>query len=282
MITIKEVIDKSGNYLTEKGLENSRRQAEDVIAYSLQVPRIDLYVQFDKLLNEEELVCIRQNLLRRANREPIQHIEGEVSFFNATLFVNPNVLIPRHETELLVAKIVETLKNEPLEGRVLWDIGTGSGAIAIALKKVLPSLSIIASDLSQDALDIAKKNALHNGVDIEFKLGDLFEPYEGLKADYIVSNPPYIPESEYCSLEPEVKDYEPKSSLVSGKSGLEVYARFAKDINKYLNKGAKAWFEIGYNQGKAVKELFQAAGHAKVRFEKDFSSNERFFFLELE
>ena len=282
MITIKEVIDKSVGYLNEKGVENPRRQAEDVIAYSLQKPRIDLYVQFEKPLDQQELKLIRQNLLRRAKREPIQHIEGEVSFFNCSLKVDPNVLIPRQETELLVEKIAQDLKNEPLDGKVLWDIGTGSGAIAIALKKIFPTLKVIASDLSEEALKIAKKNALQNNVEIEFKNGDLFEPFLNLKVDYIACNPPYIPEEEYLKLEPEVRDYEPKLSLTSGSTGLEIYERIAKEINKYLIPGGKAYFEIGYDQGEAVKELFNSQRFDKVHFEKDFSSNDRFFFLELE
>lgn len=282
MITIKEVIDKSEQFLKGKGVSSPKRQAEDVISFCLLKSRLELYTHFDTPLSENELQLIRKNLLRRASKEPIQYIEGKVEFFNTTLFVNPDVLIPRQETELLVDKIAEKLKVEPVDGKVFWDIGTGSGAIAIAIKKLFPTLTVFASDLSASALKMAEKNAEKNDVEINFLKGDLFEPFQGQKADYICSNPPYIPEHEFQALEDEVRRFEPKISLVGGKTGLEFYISFAKQIRNYLNPKAEAFFELGYNQGEKVKEIFKKEGFDKVYFENDFSSNDRFFFLELE
>lgn len=282
MITIKEAIDKSADFLLKKGVSSPKRQAEEIVSFSLLKSRLDLYMHFEKPLTESELALIRENLKRRANREPIQYIEGRLSFYNCQLNVNRNALIPRQETELLVEKIVECLKIEHLEKKTLWDIGTGSGAIAIAIKKMFPNLKVIASDLSREAIELAKENAKQNQVEIEFLQGDLLKPFENQKADFIVSNPPYIPEKEYESLEAEVKLFEPKMSLISGKTGLEFYERYARDIKEYLREKGRAFFEIGYNQGEKVKQIFNDKGFDKTWFEKDFSSNDRFFFLELE
>lgn len=282
MITIQEVIKKSQDYLLGKGINNPRRDAEEVVSFSLQKSRIELYTHFDQPLKESELQLIRQNLARRAKHEPIQYIEGEVEFYNCKLAVTQDVLIPRQETELLVDKIVQKLKHHNLNDKVLWDIGTGSGAIAISLKKIFPNLTVFASDLSEEALKIARKNADKNQVEINFLQGDLFEPYLNQKADYIVSNPPYISIEEYQKLEPEVKLYEPKLSLVGGESGLECYQRISQKLKIYLREPGLLFLEIGYQQGEAVKEIFIAQGFDKVSFEKDFASHDRFFFLELE
>lgn len=282
MITIKEVIEKSEFFLKEKGVLNPRRQAEDVISFCLLKPRLELYTHFDSPLNEKELQIIRKNLLRRASKEPIQYIEGRVEFFNTKLFVSPDVLIPRQETEILVDKMIEKLKLEPVDGKIFWDVGTGSGAIAISIKKMFPALHVFASDFCEKAFKVAQKNAENNDAEITFLRGDLLSPFGEQKADYICSNPPYIPEDEYPELEEEVRRFEPKTSLVGGKTGFEFYIRFAKEIRNYLKPKGKAFFEIGYNQGEKVKEIFKKEGFDKVYFEKDFSSNDRFFFLELE
>ncbi len=282
MITIQEVLSKSQSFLESKGVCHSRRQAEEIISLCLKKQRIDLYMEFDRPLAENELAMIREMLKRRAKREPLQYIQGSVDFFNTTLRVNPSVLIPRQETELLVEKIFKELSTKDLKNKVLWDIGTGSGAIAISLKKALPDLTVVASDLSEEALEVAKGNAKAENVEIQFVKGFLLEPFNGQKADFIVSNPPYIAEAEFQSLEEEVKNYESKMSLVAGKSGLELYQLLAQGLKQYLKKPAKVWLEIGYKQGEALKEVFKAEGFDKAYFEKDYSLNDRFFFLELE
>ncbi len=282
MITIKEVIDKSTHFLEQRGVSSPRRQAEEVVSLSLLKSRLDLYMEFQKPLTEKELQGIRENLKRRANKEPCQYIEGKISFYNCELRVDPRVLIPRQETEIMVDLIVQQLQKEPCTNQVLWDICTGSGAIAIALKKRFPQLRVVASDLSKQALELARENGDLNKVDIEWREGDLLEPFEGERADFVVSNPPYISQEEYESLEAEVKHYEPRLSLVAKQSGFDFYHRYANDLKKHLKPHAKAWFEIGYNQGKKIKEIFKNQGFDKAYFEKDYSSNDRFFFLELE
>lgn len=281
MITLKEVLDKSTKFLSDKKILNSKREAEDLIAHVLSFKRIDLYTHFDKPLVDSELDRIRENLKKRASRIPLAYIEGSVEFYGCKIKVNEDVLIPRCETELLVDLIVKDLEKVDLKDKILWDLCTGSGAIAIALKKRFPDLKVIASDLSIKALEVAQENADLNEVDIELHHGDLFQACDA-QVNFLVSNPPYIPESEYQDLELEVKDHEPKLSLVSGLTGLEIYERIANDITKILKSPAKAYFEIGYNQGNQVKKIFYSVGLLTSEIKKDYSQHDRFFLLELE
>jgi release factor glutamine methyltransferase len=154
---------------------------------------------------------------------------------------------------------------------VLWDVCTGSGCIGIAIKKALPALRVILSDISPDALALAKENALHNNVEVELRQGDLLAPFTGEKADFIVSNPPYIAEGEYSGLEPHVKDFEPKLAFVSGKTGLECYEKLIQAIPAHTTPGARIWFEIGSTQGQSLKTLLPTA-----KILQDLSQNDRY------
>ncbi len=282
MITIKEVLKKSEDFFQGKGIVNARRQAEEVIADVLDLPRIELYMQFDRPIEAEELDRCRSVIERRGKGEPNQYIRGFVEFHDCKIYVDPRVLIPRQETEVLVDLIAKDLENRDLQGKVLWDVCTGSGCIGISLKKKFPELDIVLSDLSQEALMLARQNAAANEVDVSFIEGDLLQPFSGKKADYVVCNPPYIANHEFDGLEREVRDFEPKQALISGQTGLEFYQRLSKELPDYLNPEAKAWFEIGEKQGKAVKTAFHASKWKKVEYQRDWSDNDRFFFLEIE
>jgi release factor glutamine methyltransferase len=274
MKSVLDLLTLSADYLAERGVPNARRAAEEVIGGALGLKRLDLYLHFEKPISREELARCRELLERRGKREPIQYLLGEVEFYNCSLRVTPAVLIPRPETEQLVEKVAEAI--EP-DGKVLWDICCGSGCIAIALKKKFPSLEVVASDISSEALALARENAKRNGVEVEFLEGDLFAPFSGRQADYVVSNPPYVATGDYEGLEPEVRAHEPMEALVSGDSGLELYERFARELPTHLKGGGRAWFEIGAGQGMAVKQLF---GSYKSFVECDWSGHERFFSLE--
>jgi release factor glutamine methyltransferase len=282
MKTLIEVLKLSSDFLQQKGISNPRRQAEDLISDALSLSRIELYTHFERPCTEDELSICRNRLARRAKGEPLQYIHGETEFFNCSIKVTPAVLIPRQETELLVEKIVKTLELEDLKGKVLWDICTGSGCIGIALKNRFPDLKVILSDISPEAIEVAKENQRNNEVAVECRLGDLFAPFVGEKADFIVANPPYIAEAEYAGLDIEVKNYEPKSALVSGPTGLEFYERFASELPQFLNPSAKAWFETGHAQGEALLALFSGKPWKSVRAEKDWAGYDRFFSLEIE
>ncbi len=271
MKSLGEIIKLSCDYIRTKNSIHTRREVEELIAFTLNKKRLDLYLNFDKPLTEDELARIRKNLTRLASNEPLQYIEGNVDFYGCTIHVDKRVLIPRPETEYLVDLIVQTLKGQNLTGKTLWDICTGSGCIGIALKKALPDLTVVLSDISSDALSVAKRNAEVNDVSVTLVQGDLLAPFAGQKADFIVSNPPYIAEGEYSTLDPHVKNYEPKNALVSGPNGLECYRRLFKDLQAHLTPGAKCWFEIGNTQGEMLLNEYPGA-----TLLKDLNQNDRF------
>jgi len=282
MKTILEVIKLCSDYLQQRSISNARREAEQLIADALDVKRLDLYLDFERPLTEEELAKCRLSLARRGKGEPAQYIRGKVDFFDCTIKVTPAVLIPRHETEILVDKIAKELEECDLNGKVLWDVCCGSGCIGISLKKRFPMLSVLLSDLSLPALEVARENALANAVDVEFLQGDLLSPFVGRKSDYLVCNPPYISQNDYLALEREVRDFEPRQALVAGDRGDEIYQMLSLQLPEHLNSGAKVWFEIGTGQGNQVKSHFESERYRQIRIENDWAAHERFFFLEIE
>jgi release factor glutamine methyltransferase len=282
MLTLLDIVQKSAQYLNQKGIDNPRRQAEEVISDTFNLKRLELYTNFERPLTEPEIAKCRSVIERRGKREPYQYISGAVEFLGCKIAVTTDVLIPRQETEILTDKIIQVLSKEDLDGKTLWDVCCGSGCIGIAIKKRFPKLNVILSDLSEKALLIAKKNALTNEVNVSLLHGDLLTPFAGQKADFFVCNPPYIAEYEYVTLDPEVKDFEPKQALISGPTGLEFYSRLSAELPHHLQPGAKAWLEMGYQQSKALKSLFLDPQWKKAESEKDWSGKERFFLLEIE
>lgn len=282
MKTIKDVLLLSTEYLQKKNISQARRQSEDLLCDLLGKSRMELYLHFDQPLTETELDHYRTRLRRCGMGEPLAYIHGEVDFYDCTIRVNPNVLIPRPETELLVDRIVQQLKTENLKGKILLDLCTGSGCIGIALKKTLPELTVFLADISPKALALAQENARLNQVEVAFLEGDLLHSFQGEKAHFIVSNPPYISEKEYKELDGAVRDYEPAQALVAGPKGIEFYERIAQELQHYLLPQGKAWLEIGHSQGEAVLQLFQAAGWSHCLVENDWSGHNRFFSLENE
>lgn len=282
MRTVLEVLNLSSEYLEKRGIAHSRRQAEELLSEALKMGRMALYMQHDRPVTEEELERCRTWLKRRGQGEPLQYISGSVQFFDCEFRITPDVLIPRQETEILVDNIVKDLKTRSLANKVLWDVCCGSGCMGIAIKKRLPDLEVVLSDIWQPAVDVAAQNAALNEVNVELLQGDLLAPFTGRKADYIVCNPPYIAESEYAGLDIEVRDFEPKRALISGEKGLEFYERLAEDLPQFLNPGAKIWFEIGKGQGEGVKRAFQGGHWRAQKVECDWAGHERFFSLEIE
>lgn len=282
MKTVLEVLNLSTDHLTKKGIQQARRQAEELIADALSLNRLELYTQFDKPLTDDELKRCREYLGRRALKEPLQYIRGFVEFYGCKIKVNQDVLIPRQETEIFVDKIAAEVKKQGSVGKVFFDVCAGSGCVGIALKKKFPDLTVVLSDISIKALGLARENALQNGVEVETVLGDLLQPLRGRKCDYFFCNPPYIAEKEYENLEPEVKLFEPKLALISGFTGLEFYEKLSQELPGFLKNLAHLFLEIGHAQGTAVSNLFSSAPWKNCRIEKDWSSHDRFFFLEIE
>lgn len=282
MKLLREILHLSAEYLSQKKVSNPRRQAEEVIADALKMKRLDLYLQFDRPLNDEELKRCRESVQRRSLGEPAQYIRGEVSFLDCTISVNSSVLIPRQETEILVSKVIDELEKKGTKGKVLWDICCGSGCIGIAIKKTFPELDVFLSDISPEAIEVARLNAKRNGVEVSCIQGDLLQPFQGQMADYVVCNPPYVSFEDYEHLEREVREFEPKVALVAGNGGTAFYRRLSEELSGYLKSPARVWLEIGHNQGEAISQLFKAPMWKKVYFESDWSGNHRFFFLEFE
>lgn len=276
MKDLREVLQLSSQFLQERNIERPKRLVEDLLASLLRCKRIDLYMQFDRPMEDSELAVLREWLKRAAKHEPVEYIVGEVDFLGCKIKVDSRVLIPRQETELLV----EIISKKMTAQKSLWDICTGSGYIGIALKKKFPKLEVSASDISPDALAIAKKNAANNGVDVSFFEGDLLSPFVGQCADLIVCNPPYVAANEFFSLDPSVRDFEPKLALIGGDDGLAFYRRLAADLPGYLLPKGQVYLEIGFSQGKAMQEIFSSNVWGRFELLQDFSGKDRFFFLE--
>ena len=280
--SIGEVLTLSQTFLAERKVEKPRRSAEDLLAAALKMKRLDLYLQYDRLLIEKELETMRAFLQRRSTGEPIEQIIKEVEFYGCRIEISPDVLIPRPETEILVDLAVKKIKQQPIEGKVLWDLCTGSGCIGIAIKRACPELTVVLSDICPKALAIARKNADKNQLTVELKSGDLLSPFNGLKADFVICNPPYVSSGDYNTLSPSVRDYEPKIALVGGAKGTEYYKRLEKELPRFLNPKAQVFFEIGAGSGPAIQEIFFRSFWRSFSRMKDWSGHDRFFFLEIE
>lgn len=254
--TTLKILAWTKDYLLSKGVSNARLEAEWLLCAAMGLDRVGLYLQYDKPLNDSELAACRTLIARRARREPLQHILGSQEFFGLDYEVTADVLIPRHDTELLVS---EAIMRRP-DARTVLDIGTGSGCVAVSLQKKLSSAVITATDISEAALSVALRNAVKHDSHIEFLLGSLFIPVAGRRFDMIVSNPPYIPSADIESLEQEVRDYDPRTALDGGSDGLQIYRSLVPSAVEYLNPGGWLLVEIGVGQSRDIVQLFQDAG----------------------
>jgi release factor glutamine methyltransferase len=246
---------------------SARRDAEFLLMYSLGQNRAWLIAHADELLLDDAATSYRELVERRFRGEPIQYITGETEFYGLPFLVTRDVLIPRPETEHLVEKAIElaTKFDKPR----IADIGTGSGAIAVALACKLPHASITAIDISARALEVAKENAKRNGVALRFFEGDLLAPAGAELFEIIVSNPPYVPSTGRDSLSVEVREYEPALALFAGGDGLEVYRRLIPAAFAALVRGGFLAIEIGYGQSSAISELLARSGFTQVEFVPD-------------
>lgn len=258
--TIRRVLDWTKGYLAEKGIENARLETEWLLAEGLGLDRVGLYVNFDLPLTDVELTRIREMVSRRAKREPLQYILGSQEFAGLDFAVSPAVLIPRHDTEVLLA---EALRVGTTAKRVL-DIGTGSGCLAIALAKQIPGARITAVDISAGALAVAKSNAEHHSVTVDFFLGSLFDPLQNEVFDLIISNPPYIVSSDIETLQPEVRDFEPRSALDGGTDGFSCYRELIPAALDHLSPDGWLLVEVGAGQAEEVEGIFAASGFCAV------------------
>jgi release factor glutamine methyltransferase len=254
--TILKVLTWTRGYLADKGVENSRLEAEWLLCDALGMDRVGLYVNFDKPLSDSELAACRALVARRARREPLQYILGSQDFYGLDFEVSPGVLIPRHDTEVLVE---EARKRCPA-GATILDIGVGSGCIAVALATSCPGAQVYGVDLSSKALELASRNANRHGVTVKLSHGSLYEPFEGRAFDLIVSNPPYIPTADLAGLQPEVRDFEPREALDGGVDGLDYYRRIISAAPDFLERDGWLLLEVGVDEASDVSAIFTATG----------------------
>lgn len=283
MINIIELIRLSTRYFQEKKIESARLDAELLLAHALGVRRIDLYLNYDRPIQQEELRGFRSLVRRRAHREPVAYITGVKEFWSLEFAVNPFVLIPRPETELLVE---QTLKaSEPAytragRGLSILELGTGCGAVAVALARSLSHKAIItATDISPEALSVARGNAIRHGVqeNARFLCGNLFDPINPhFRYDLIVSNPPYIPSSLIPALMPEVRQHEPIQALDGGDNGLSVIGRIIQEAPSRLLDGGRLLLEMGDEQREHIRSLLKETGaFGELIFCRDYSGRDR-------
>ena len=269
------LLSKSIQYLKKYNVENARLDAEYIFAYVLGVKRISLMLNFDEEISEENKNLIRQYIVRRGKyREPLQYIVKEWEFYGYPIKVDGRVLIPRQDTEILVEQCIYLMKEK--ENPKILDIGTGSGAISIALAKELPESEVLGLDISDDALKMAVENReLNNVSNLKFLKSDVFQHVKEKNYDLIVSNPPYIPVEEYNELMPEVKEYEPRMALTDGGDGYYFYKKISEESVNYLKNGGYLAFEVGYNQGETVSQLMEKNGFQIIGRVADYGGIER-------
>jgi release factor glutamine methyltransferase len=277
-VTVLEAIQKSAEFLAKKNVESPRLQVELLLAHLLKMPRMKLYLNFDRALSLSETDILRELVKRRGQREPLQHITGSTSFCGHEIAVNKHVLVPRPETELLAEagwQFLSTLDSQP---STALDFGTGSGCIAIALAAKCPNARIVATDISADALALAKENAAKNNVSerIIFLQGDGFAVLSSnSKFDLMVSNPPYISSAEIETLQPEVRDFDPRGALDGGADGLDFYRRISTEAKPFLKPDGKIMLEFGDGQADAIKQIFENEKWIVEAVQEDYSQRAR-------
>ncbi len=275
-----EGIQKSADFLRKKGVESSRLHAELLLAHVLKLPRMKLYLNFERALTDAETDRLRELVRRRGQREPLQHIVGSTSFCGFEIAVNPHVLVPRPETELLAEegwKFLSTLAPQP---STALDFGTGSGCLAIALAAKCPTSKVYAIDVADEALQVARQNAERNHVAnrIQFFPGNGFSALRDLSPiefDLIVSNPPYIPSGEIETLDPEVRDFDPRGALDGGTDGLDFYRRLAGEARDFLKPEGRLMLEFGDGQAEAIKRIFEEQKWVVEAIREDYTQRQR-------
>lgn len=269
---LKSLVD----FFAKKSIETPKTDAELLLAFVLKCKRLDLFLNYERELSKQQLELLRQLSVRRGHREPLQYLVGSVDFFGQVLKVDTRVLIPRSETEELVYQIQQRLQDSSVKTGL--DLGTGSGAIAIALVALGCCERMTAVDVSPEALDLAYDNAAENNLAdrIRFVCSSWFEKVSGTY-DFIVSNPPYLTEAEFLEAQPEVRSFEPKSALVAAEDGLKDLKQILKDAVSYLNPDGFIVCETGLNQHKILKEYAFQCGYKRVNSTQDLTHRERYF-----
>jgi release factor glutamine methyltransferase len=282
-VTVLEVIQRSTEFLAKKGVESPRLQVELLLAHLFQMPRMKLYLNFDRPLTEPELEKLRELVKRRAQREPLQHITGTANFCGLEFVVNRHVLVPRPETEILAERawnFLNQIAKEKAQPTAL-DFGTGSGCLAVTMAKKCPTAKIHALDVSTEALEVARENAAQHEVveQIQFHQGNGFPALGSkMKFDLIVANPPYIPSDDIATLEPEVREHDPRLAIDGGVDGLDFYRLLAGESKEWLAENGRIMMEFGEGQAEAIRKIFEQQMWIVEAVERDYTQRPRFLF----
>lgn len=286
-MTVGETLKNAADQLSEKKTRTPLLDAEVLLCAVLKLDRLYLYIQRNRQLTEKEQEVFESMLTKRLEGMPVQYILGHQEFMGLDFYVEEGVLIPRPDTEILVETVLDWVKEKGLSKTdvppwTIVDLGTGSGAITVSLAKYIPNSTLYSVDISQRALAVGEKNAVHNGVreQIAFLEGDLFQPLEEKalqgKIDILVSNPPYIPRRDIQGLQVEVAGYEPALALDGGEDGLDFYRRIAAEGPRFLRQGGFMALEVGHDQAEAVMTLMKERGsYGHIQKHKDLAGIER-------
>lgn len=282
-MNIKDALIWGETILKESEVEGAKPSALFLLSEIICQDKVYMITHDNIQLTEEQLAIYQQWIERRSKHEPVWYITGKIEFGSLALAVNNHVLIPRPETEILIERIKLDYNNYHRKLKVL-DVGTGSGTIILSLAKHFQDKAIFfASDISKDALEIALRNAALNDLShlVEFRQGNLFNPWAGMKFDIVVANLPYVPHEDMSTLAPDLLKYEPHLALDGGRAGIEIYKIFLSELSNYLEQKARVYLEIGYEQGKLIKNIVQKfIPKTKVTIVKDYSNIDRIVIIE--
>ena len=274
--TILDLLQWTQRHFAEKGIDTARLDAECLLAFALGVDRMRLYLDYEKPVTEAERAAFRELVRKRGSeRVPVAHLTGTKEFWSLELEVTPDVLVPRPDTETLVSAALALLPDAQAPARVL-DLGTGSGAVALAIASERPAARVTASDVSGAALAVARRNAERLGLSerVEFAEGPLFEPVAGERFDLVVSNPPYVPEGRRAGLEPELA-HEPAGALFAGPAGLDLLEPIVRSALERLSPGGGLALECDAEQADAVAGWCREAGLHSVTKYRDLAGRDR-------
>lgn len=274
--TIGRVVRWATDDFRAKGIESPRLEAELLLAHVLGVDRMRILLDQDRPLTPEELARYREVIKRRRAREPVAYIRGEREFYGRVFRVDKRVLIPRPDTEILVETALRRTKHISMSGRML-DLCTGSGCVATTFALERPTWQVTGTDISADAIDVARDNAHRLGAiwNVRWLVGDLFEPIGDERFDLVTANPPYIPASEAPQLSPDIREHEPHLALFGGDDGLSISARIIREAPRHLRKRGVLAMEVGAGQADEVASLFEKAGFVEVDKARDYGGHER-------
>ena len=272
------LINWTKEFLASKGIQSPRLEAERLLAAALTCERIDLYARYDEAVAPDALAAYREMVRRRAAREPTQYILGQTEFCGHVFRCDVRALIPRPESEIIVELALEAVQDSPEP--LIVDIGTGSGCLAVTAALALPQATVVACDISADALSLAHENAEHHRVleRLEFHCGDFADVLVDLAGhvDVVMANPPYVSDAQHAGLAPELREHEPHVAFVSGPVGTEFHERLLRFVPEFLTPGGHLVMEMGFGQADTVREMVHASRSLElVRMENDFAGIER-------